>query len=554
MHLTYLMRAGQGLPRRQTTYESPIGCQSGAHAGARRRRVGFDARHERRPGGECCRCGTASRRCRSSPDRTARRRPGADRRVFARSTRAGRAAARRHLDFDARITSRAFEGRRRNVTVTLCGTARRTPMHVVAVGGRDQEARAALDAAAVGPPREGGSHSWRYESCFKDFGEAMAPSTASSRDPCPRAAGGAARAASRCRSCPRRGAPRHGRCSPRTAATTSSRPSSGSRSTARSTTSTSRTPQLHRRRARHPQLDLRVPWRRHQEHPRLRGRLPRRPRRQARAELPLDADDPRRPTRSWRTTAGGWQVAVDRHRRGRPDQGPRAGRRARRGAVRGRGDRADGRRGRQSRRDRRLLPDQRAVAGARGHAGAGADRLPGDRRHEVLRARGDQGRGRVPDVPGQPAGRQRVHADRQLAAARAGADVAVARARARRHDGDPGLGGRRRPRLVPGLGTAAQKALGRFMSTMERLRERVEGGAPVGDLLERGAGARPATPRRWRPSGRSRRRAGSRTSRSSSGSPASTTRPPRTAARSASSCSRSRCSPTPTRAATTRAS
>jgi DNA helicase-2/ATP-dependent DNA helicase PcrA len=39
------------------------------------------------------------------------------------------------------------------------------------------------------------------------------------------------------------------------------------------------------------------------------------------------------------------------------------------------------------------------------------------------------------------------------------------------------------PSSVPGLGTAAQKALGRFMSTMERLRERVEGGAPTGDVL-----------------------------------------------------------------------
>jgi len=36
---------------------------------------------------------------------------------------------------------------------------------------------------------------------------------------------------------------------------------------------------------------------------------------------------------------------------------------------------------------------------------------------------------------------------------------------------------------VPGLGTAARKALDRFMSTMVRLRERVESGAPVGNLL-----------------------------------------------------------------------
>jgi DNA helicase-2/ATP-dependent DNA helicase PcrA len=40
-----------------------------------------------------------------------------------------------------------------------------------------------------------------------------------------------------------------------------------------------------------------------------------------------------------------------------------------------------------------------------------------------------------------------------------------------------------RPEKVPGLGTAAVKAIGRFMSVMERLRERVDGGAGVGDLL-----------------------------------------------------------------------
>jgi ATP-dependent DNA helicase UvrD/PcrA len=39
------------------------------------------------------------------------------------------------------------------------------------------------------------------------------------------------------------------------------------------------------------------------------------------------------------------------------------------------------------------------------------------------------------------------------------------------------------PEEVPGLGTAAVKAVDRFMSVMERLRERVEGGAGVGDLL-----------------------------------------------------------------------
>ena len=60
-------------------------------------------------------------------------------------------------------------------------------------------------------------------------------------------------------------------------------------------------------------VDLRLPRRRHQEHPRLRGRLPRRARGQARAELPLDADDPRRRQRGDRQQprAQG-QDAVDR--------------------------------------------------------------------------------------------------------------------------------------------------------------------------------------------------------------------------------------------------
>ncbi|CAA9470636.1 MAG: ATP-dependent DNA helicase UvrD/PcrA [uncultured Solirubrobacteraceae bacterium] len=40
------------------------------------------------------------------------------------------------------------------------------------------------------------------------------------------------------------------------------------------------------------------------------------------------------------------------------------------------------------------------------------------------------------------------------------------------------------PETVTGLGTAARKAVGRFMSVMERLRERAEGGAPAADVLE----------------------------------------------------------------------
>ena len=70
---------------------------------------------------------------------------------------------------------RTWEGRRRNVTVTLCGDRRgRTPMHTVAVGGRDPEIAERLRAAGltVRPAKAGGS-GWRYESCFKDYGAAM---------------------------------------------------------------------------------------------------------------------------------------------------------------------------------------------------------------------------------------------------------------------------------------------------------------------------------------------------------------------------------------------
>ena len=106
---------------------------------------------------------------------------------------------------------------------------------------------------------------------------------------------------------------------------------------------------------------------------------------------------------------------------------------------------------------------------------------------------------------------------------------------------------------IPGMATAARKSLARFMSTMERLKERADGGAPVAQVLAGAAGGDRATRRRSRPSARSRPRAGSRTSRSSCASRRSTT-PTTPRATSASSCSRSRCSPTRTRSATTRAS
>src|SRR3954469_15933911 len=58
----------------------------------------------------------------------------------------------------------SFEGRRRNVTITLCGDRRgHRPMHTVAMGGRGADARAQLEAAGLAVrPAKRGSESWRY--------------------------------------------------------------------------------------------------------------------------------------------------------------------------------------------------------------------------------------------------------------------------------------------------------------------------------------------------------------------------------------------------------
>ncbi|HVE68728.1 MAG TPA: UvrD-helicase domain-containing protein [Solirubrobacteraceae bacterium] len=65
------------------------------------------------------------------------------------------------------------EGRRRNVTITLCGDRRgATPMHLVAVGGRDEEARQALEGLGLSV-RPAGLQGWRFETARKDFGALM---------------------------------------------------------------------------------------------------------------------------------------------------------------------------------------------------------------------------------------------------------------------------------------------------------------------------------------------------------------------------------------------
>ncbi len=67
------------------------------------------------------------------------------------------------------------DGRRRVLRITLCGEKRGgTPMHRVALAGRDSEGRDALEAIGI-KTREAKSNSdsWRFETVLKDFGEAI---------------------------------------------------------------------------------------------------------------------------------------------------------------------------------------------------------------------------------------------------------------------------------------------------------------------------------------------------------------------------------------------
>ena len=116
-------------------------------------------------------------------------------------------------------------------------------------------------------------------------------------------------------------------------------------------------------------VDLRLPRRRHPQHPRVRARLRRDEDRRPRAELPLDEHDPpggeRRDRAQPRAQAEEPLVGA---RRGRAGARARGRGRARRGAFRRRRDRRARGGGLRRQRDRGLLPDERAVAGAGGRA------------------------------------------------------------------------------------------------------------------------------------------------------------------------------------------
>ena len=307
-------------------------------------------------------------------------------------------------------------------------------------------------------------------------------------------------------------------------------------------------------------VDLRLPRRRHPQHPRLPGRLPGRAGRQARAELPLDADDPRRRQRGHRaTTAGGWarRCGPTSARATRSRSASSTTSTPRRGSS---SARSSGSSTRASSRaeiavfyrtnaQSRVLEDTLVRA---------RDRLPGHRRHEVLRARRDQGRDRLPDAARQPAGRRRVHA-RSPTRRGAGSGRRRCRACSRTRTRWASRSGTRPPSpgAVPGLGhRGAVKALRPLHGDDGRAARARRGAAsPVGDLLEavlRETGYLDAleAERTIEAQGRIENleelvEVGARVRRRA---------PRRAPTRSTRSCSRSRSSPTPTRAATTRAS
>jgi DNA helicase-2/ATP-dependent DNA helicase PcrA len=67
------------------------------------------------------------------------------------------------------------DGRRRVLRVSLCAESRgSTPMHRIALAGRDREGREALESIGLSVREaKSGSDSWRFETVLKDYGEAV---------------------------------------------------------------------------------------------------------------------------------------------------------------------------------------------------------------------------------------------------------------------------------------------------------------------------------------------------------------------------------------------
>src|SRR5664280_2490061 len=153
------------------------------------------------------------------------------------------------------------------------------------------------------------------------------------------------------------------------------------------------------------------------EHPGVHARLPDGEDGPPRAELPLDGADP-----EGRERGRGREPPPPRQDAEGHEDGGREGasRRLRRGARRGEGDRLPDRR-RAARapgfRGGGVVPDERAVARLRGRAPALEHAVHPRGRDEVLRARRDQGRARIPAPRGEPGRRRVVPKGRQRAGA-----------------------------------------------------------------------------------------------------------------------------------------
>ena len=141
---------------------------------------------------------------------------------------------------------------------------------------------------------------------------------------------------------------------------------------------------------------------------------------QARAELSLDQNDPRRGRRRHpQQHRAQDQESVDRKRRRRAGHLLHRRHRARRGRLyRARDRAADRLRRIQSRRRRRFLPRQRAVARDRRGARAPANPLLRRRRRALLRTARNQGSARLPARDRESRRRRQPRADDRHAAAR----------------------------------------------------------------------------------------------------------------------------------------
>ena len=121
-------------------------------------------------------------------------------------------------------------------------------------------------------------------------------------------------------------------------------------------------------------------------------------------------------------------------------------------------------------RGRDPVPLERAVARVRGGVPVGARPVPRVRRPALLRARGDQGRARLPAPDRQPPGRRLLRARGQPAGARHRREEPGAAARTARAARRLAVAGGRRGAARAGtLGARAAAALAGFMALIERL-------------------------------------------------------------------------------------